>query len=315
MYEQFYGLNRSPFELSPDPGFFYPTPSHNEALAILSYGVLRQRGFVVVTGEVGTGKTLLLQCFLDCIRHQDIAFAFVFNPRLSVLEFLSYVLKDLELSSAGRTKGEMLSSLSDFLVLRCGRGATTAIIVDEAHLLDWELLEEIRLLTNLETAKHKLVQMVLVGQPELDQKLDSPELRQLKQRINLRCQLKPLKFEEFRGYIHRRLELAGVNSHAASIFPRTTIEAIYELSRGIPRVINNLCENSLISGYEKQIRQITVEIIREVASDLRLNQVAPSSPSVASGTKRIEPLPDSGPTESQSLADHLLREVLKRWRK
>ena len=186
--------------------------------------------------------------------------------------------------------------------------------MDEAHLLDWELLEEIRLLTNLETAKHKLVQMVLVGQPELDQKLDSPELRQLKQRINLRCQLKPLKFEEFRGYIYRRLELAGANSHSASIFPAQTIEAIYELSRGIPRIINNLCENSLISGYEKQIRQITVEIIREVASDLRLNQVAPSSHSVASGTKRIESLPENGPIELGSLEVHLLREVLKRWR-
>ena len=313
MYEQFYGLKRSPFELSPDPGFFYPTPSHNEALAMLSYGILRRKGFVVVTGEVGTGKTLLLQCLLDCIRQKDVASAFVFNPRLSVLEFLAYVLKDLQISSVARTKGEMLSCLSDFLLLRRERGATTAIIVDEAHLLGWDLLEEIRLLTNLETAKHKLIQMVLVGQPELDQKLDSPELRQLKQRINLRCHLNPLKFKEFLGYIHRRLELAGANSHSASIFPGETIEVIYELSRGIPRVVNNLCENSLISGYGKQIKQITVEIVREVASDLRLDQVALPPPAVANRTQRIEPLPGSQPNQEANQEELMLSEVLKRW--
>jgi general secretion pathway protein A len=314
MYEQFYGLKRSPFELSPDPGFFYPTPSHNEALAMLSYGVLRRKGFVVVTGEVGTGKTLLLQCFLDSIRHKDVAFSFIFNPRLSVLEFLAYVLKDLQLSLAARTKGEMLSCLSDFLLLRCGSGATTAIIVDEAHLLGWDLLEEIRLLTNLETAKQKLIQMVLVGQPELDQKLDSPELRQLKQRVNLRCHLKPLEFEEFRGYIHRRLELAGANSHSAPIFPTEAIELIYELSRGIPRVVNNLCENSLVSGYGKQIKQITAEIVREVASDLRLGQGALPAPSVANATQQVEPLPGFEPNQRATQEMLMLSEVLRRRR-
>jgi general secretion pathway protein A len=165
----------------------------------------------------------------------------------------------------------MLSSLSDYLLARSHRGATTAIIVDEAHLLNWELMEEIRLLTNLETSQHKLVQMVLVGQPELDQKLDSLELRQLKQRISLRCQLKPLELEQVRGYIHCRLELAGANSHSSTIFPGETIAVIYEVSRGIPRVVNNICENSLISGYGKQTKTITAEFVREVASDLRLN--------------------------------------------
>jgi len=157
--------------------------------------------------------------------------------------------------------------------VRYRRGATTAIIVDEAHLLNWDLMEEIRLLTNLETAQHKLVQMVLVGQPELDQKLDSYELRQLKQRVSLRCQLKPLTFTEVHGYIHHRLEIAGANSHGTTIFPDETIGVIDWYSGGIPRVINNLCENSLVSGYGKQMKEITVEIVREVASDLRLNQV------------------------------------------
>jgi general secretion pathway protein A len=204
----------------------------------------------------------------------NVAFAFVFNPRLSVPDFLSHVLTDLRLPLAGRTKGEMLSYLNDYLLVRSRRGATTALIVDEAHLLNWELMEEIRLLSNLETSKHKLLQMVLVGQPELDQKLDSPELRQLKQRVSLRYQLEPLVFEQLRGYIHCRLELAGANSHATAIFPDETMAVIYEFSRGIPRIINNLCENSLLCGYGKQVKVITAEIVREVVSDLRLNQLA-----------------------------------------
>jgi type II secretory pathway predicted ATPase ExeA len=301
MYEKFYGLTRSPFELSPDPRFFYPTPAHQEALAILSYGVLRRKGFMVVTGEVGTGKTLLLRYLFEFIGRDNVAFAFVYNPLLSVPDFLSYVLSDLKLSLAGRTKGEMLSYLNDYLLVRSRRGATTAIVVDEAHLLSWELLEEIRLLTNLETSQHKLVQMVLVGQPELDQKLDSPELRQLKQRVSLRCQLKPLAFEESRGYIHRRLELAGANSHATTIFPDETIAVIYDFSRGIPRVINNLCENSLVSGYGKQMKEITVELVREVASDLRLNKVTlPSTEGQqGAGTEIRPPLAPNGGTSAE----------------
>lgn len=283
MYEKFYGLARSPFELTPDPCFFYPTPAHNEALAILSYGVLRRKGFVVVTGEVGTGKTLLLRYLLEFLGRNNVASALIYNPLLSVTEFLSCVLTDLKLPLAGRAKGEMLSHLNDYLLVRSHRGVTTAIIVDEAHLLSWELLEEVRLLTNLETSQHKLVQMVLVGQLELDEKLDSSELRQLKQRVSLRYQLKPLAFEELRGYIHRRLQLAGANSHATTIFPDETIAVIYDFSHGIPRVINNLCENSLISGYGKQTRKITAELVREVASDLRLTKVASGSPGSDTG--------------------------------
>jgi general secretion pathway protein A len=285
MYENFYGLTHSPFELSPDPAFFFQTPSHNEALAMLSYGVLQRRGFVVVTGEVGTGKTLLLRYLFELIGRHNVVFAFVHNPRLSVLDFLSYVLTDLGVPSPGRSKGEMLAHLNAYLLLRSRREATTAIIVDEAHLLDWELLEEIRLLTNLETSRYKLVQMVLVGQPEFDHKLDSPELRQLKQRISLRCQLRPLTFEELREYIHRRLAVAGANSHARTIFLDEAIAVIYDLSCGIPRIINNLCANSLILGYGQQTREITAELVREVASDLRLDGVTAISPEVRPGRK------------------------------
>ncbi len=305
MYETFYGLTRSPFELSPDPHFFFPTSSHNEALAILGYGILRRKGFIVVTGEVGTGKTLLLRYLLDFFGRSngDIDVAFAYNPRLSVLDFLYHVLTDLRLPLTGRTKGEMLCQLNDYLLVRARRGAITAIIVDEAHLLNWELLEEIRLLTNLETSQHKLVQMVLVGQPELDQKLDSPELRQLKQRVSLRCQLKPLAFEQLRSYIHQRLELAGANSHATTIFPDETIEVIYGYSRGIPRVINNLCENSLVCGYGNQMKEITVEIVREVASDLRLNQVAFTSTENQIGTAGagVPLVPTAGTNSDRSI--------------
>jgi general secretion pathway protein A len=270
MYRKFYGLTRNPFEVSPDPFFFYPTVQHREALAILHYGVLRQKGFVVVTGEVGTGKTLMVRCLLDALNRYRVAFAYIYNPRLSVLEFLTHVLVDLGLTSPPRSKSEILLRLNNFLMARSRNGATTALVVDEAQLLSWELLEEIRLLTNLETSKHKLLQIVLVGQPELDRKLDSEELRQLKQRVGLRYRLEPLGLEELRGYIHKRLELAGANSHGASIFPDEAISAVHEFSLGIPRLANTLCENSLISGYGRQVKQITSEIVREAASDLRL---------------------------------------------
>jgi general secretion pathway protein A len=276
MYQQFYGLSRKPFEISPDPYFFYPTPRHNEALASLTYGVRARKGFVVVTGEVGTGKTLLVRFLLEHLNRNHIASAFLYNPRVSVLEFLAHVLTDLRIAVGSRTKSEMLSRLNNYLLACSRRGGTAALLVDEAQLLDWELLEEIRLLTNLETTQHKLLQIVLVGQPELDQKLDSPELRQLKQRIGLRCRLEPLELEELRGYIHRRLELAGANSHAGTIFPDETIAAVHEYSQGIPRLVNTLCENSLVSGFSGQTKQISVDIIEEVAATFRLARVQPS---------------------------------------
>lgn len=274
MYRKFYGLTRNPFEISPDPYFFYPTPRHNEALANLNYGVQRRKGFVVVTGEVGTGKTLLVRCLLDAMNRNQISFAYVFNPRLSVLDFLRYVLTDLRLPMTGGTKSEMLAHLNSYLIARFRRGTTAALVVDEAQLLSWELLEEIRLLTNLETSQQKLLQIVLVGQPELDQKLDSPHLRQLKQRVGLRCRLEPLSLDELRGYIHRRLELGGANSHGATIFADGAIEAVHRFSRGIPRLINTLCENALVSGYARQAKQVTQEIIDEVAADFRLNVIS-----------------------------------------
>lgn len=287
MYKKYYGLSRNPFEISPDPYFFYPTPRHNEALASLTYGVYRRKGFVVVTGEVGTGKTLLVRFLLEALNRNHIASAFVYNPRLSVLDFLAHILTDLRITMAGRTKSEMLSRLNNYLVARARTGGTTALIVDEAQLLSWELLEEIRLLTNLETSQHKLLQIVLVGQPELDEKLDSQQLRQLKQRVAFRCTLAPLGLDELRGYIHRRLVLAGANSHSSTIFPDATIRVIHKHSRGIPRLANTLCENSLVSGFSRQTKEITPEIVEEIAESFRLD-VTPRSQSSSDGSDERE---------------------------
>jgi general secretion pathway protein A len=271
MYKAFFGLSRDPFEISPDPYFFYPTARHNEALANLYYGIRKQKGFVVVTGEVGTGKSLLVRCLMQTLRQSSVAFAYVFNTTLEPREFLEYVLADLGLRHNMASKTDLLMALHNFLLDRHRRGLTTALLVDEAQNLRPEVLEEIRLLTNLETEKQKLFQIVLVGQPELDGKMDSSELRQLKQRIGLRCKLEPLEFDEVPRYIRKRLERAGAGERSVSIFPTGTMQPIYQYSKGIPRLINTICENALLTGYAMQSSAITPEIICEVAKDFRLD--------------------------------------------
>ena len=201
MYKRFYNLKRNPFDITPDPSFLFPTRKHNEALAALYYGVKRRKGFVVLTGEVGTGKTVLVRCLLQILNRANVAFAYVFNPRLSAMEFLQYVVADLHLPTAGKSKSELLIELSNYAIDRHHKGLTTVLVVDEAHHLSADVLEEIRLLTNLETGEAKLLQILLAGQPELDEKLDSVDLRQLKQRIALRSRLDALSLEETCGYV------------------------------------------------------------------------------------------------------------------
>jgi len=289
MYKKFFGLTRNPFEISPDPYFLFATPRHKEALASIIHGVFRHKGFIVVTGEVGTGKTLLVRCLLEILRQQQIASANVFNPCLSSLEFLRYIACDLGLKAGSQDKGTLLLELNNYLIARYRKNMTTVLIVDEAQHLESELLEEIRLLTNLETSQQKLLQIVLVGQPELDQKMDSPQLRQLKQRIALRCQLEPLQESETRGYILRRLQRAGANSHGETIFPDDVIGSVYRYSRGIPRLINTLCENALIATYAEKGKMVSSEIVDEVARDLRLNVLTrpPSPPPTAIDGQRV----------------------------
>jgi general secretion pathway protein A len=275
MYKAFYSLKRNPFEITPDPSFLFPTGRHNEALAALYYGVRRHKGFVVLTGEVGTGKTLLLRCLLQSLKQSsDVAYAYVFNGRLSPIEFLQYIAGDLGLPGTSKNKGELLLQIAHYVISRSQKKMTTVLVVDEAHHLSEEILEEIRLLTNLETADQKLLQILLVGQPELDDKLDSPNLRQLKQRIALRSHLVPLDSDETKGYIQRRLQLAGSPGPAA-LFPPETIAAVFQHSQGLPRLINTICENALIAAYAKQMRSVSPEIIDNIAKDFRLGVQTP----------------------------------------
>lgn len=277
MYKAFYNLTRNPFEITPDPSFLFPTKKHNEALASLYYGVRRHKGFVVLTGEVGTGKTLLLRCLLQLLkRNNDVVYAYVFNGRLSSAEFLQYVAGDLGLPVSNKNKAELLLELSNYVIDRGRKNLTTVLVVDEAHQLSTEILEEIRLLTNLETTQAKLLQILLVGQPELDEKLDSFDLRQLKQRIAFRSRLVNLDLSETRGYIERRLQLAGANSHASVLFPPQTIAAVYRATGGSPRLINTVCENALIAAYSKQLQSVSPEIVEEIAAEFRLGIVKSS---------------------------------------
>jgi general secretion pathway protein A len=275
MYKAFFHLTRNPFDLTPDPTCFVPTTRHNETLASLYYGVRRHKGFVVVTGEVGTGKTLLLRCLLRLLEEsRDVSYAYLFHNSLTPNEFLQYILLDFGLPASGKNKTEMLFELSQFLLSRNSRQLTTVLIVDEAHHLSKELLEEVRLLSNLETFDDKLLQIVLVGQPELDLKLDSVGLRQLKQRIALRTQLGPLNLEETQRYIEHRLQVAGADLEQVTLFPAKTVAKIQEYSKGFPRLINTICENALITAYARQASTITPDIIEEVAREFRLGIVA-----------------------------------------
>jgi general secretion pathway protein A len=298
VYKTFYNLRLNPFEITPDPSFLFSTARHNEALASLYYGVRARKGFVVLTGEVGTGKTMLVRCVLELLRRTGVAFAYVFNPSLSALEFIRYIAGDFGLPVAGKAKDELVLSLSAFLVDRHQRKLSTLLVVDEAHHLSPELLEEVRLLTNLETTQQKLLQIVLAGQPELDEMLDSFELRQIKQRIALRCHLEPLNLEETRGYIQRRLQIAGVPPDIM-IFSEPAIPAIFRHSNGFPRLINTICENALLSGYARRAAVIPAEVIEEVALDLRLGVV------VTRGQKKNA---NSGTPKEQE-KDELLRAV------
>ena len=279
MYKAHFRLTRNPFDLTPDPVCFVSTTRHCEALAALYYGVRQHKGFVVVTGEVGTGKTLLLRCLLEQLNEsKDVACAYLYNARLSPTEFLQYILADFGLPTSGKNKCELLLDLGHFLVSRSRNKMTTVLILDEAHHLSEEILEEVRLLSNLESTDDKLMQIVLAGQPGLDQKLDSVGLRQLKQRIAVRTQLGPLDQEETRGYIERRLKVAGADFDPGSLFPQATTAAVYRHSHGLPRLINTICENALIVAYANGAQTVTPDIIEYVAKELRLDVISEPAP-------------------------------------
>ena len=268
MYNAFFGITDNPFNLSPDPAFLYRSSQHEEALANLIYGVQSRKGFIVLTGEVGTGKTTMLECLREYLESQYIEFAFLFNSRINPQQFLEMIAYDLDLRCERTSKTEVLFALNNLLIQQMNEGRTTVLIVDEAHNLDWEVLEEIRLLGNLENRKGKLLQIVLAGQPEFDRKLDAPNLRQLKQRIVLRYNLKPFSLEETAEYIDSRLVKVGLAGQ--TVFPDALITEIHTRSRGIPRVINGICDNLLLTAFAMESRVCTQKMLDEVSDDMRL---------------------------------------------
>jgi len=269
MYKAFFGFSENPFNLSPDPAFLYRSPQHEEALANLIYGVQSRKGFIVLTGEVGTGKTTMLECLRDFLDYHRIEFAFLFNSRVTPAEFFEMIAYDLDLRCQTTSKTEVLFALNQFLLQIAGEGRTTALLIDEAHNLEWDVLEEVRLLGNLESRHGKLLQIVLAGQPELDRKLDAPDLRQLKQRIILRCTLRPFSEPETMDYIATRLEKAGMTQQ--SVFPPEVLAEIHLRSQGIPRLINALCDNLLLTAFALESRVTTLDMLNEVCEDMRLD--------------------------------------------
>jgi len=268
MYNAFFGFSESPFNLSPDPAFFYRSEQHEEALANLVYGVQARKGFIVLSGEVGTGKTTMLECLRDYLEAQYIEFAFLFNSRINVEQFFEMIAYDLDLPCPRTSKTEVLFALNQLLVEQALDGRTVVLIVDEAHNLEWDVLEEIRLLGNLENRNGKLLQIVLAGQPELDRKLDAPNLRQLKQRIVLRTTLQPFTLRDAVEYIVSRLEHAGMPDQ--TIFSEELLAEIHLRAQGIPRVINALCDNLLLTAFASETKVCTVPMLDEVCRDMRL---------------------------------------------
>jgi type II secretory pathway predicted ATPase ExeA len=291
MYNEFFGLKESAFNVSPDPRYFFLTPVMQEALAGLAYGVQRRKGIILLTGEVGTGKTTLLNQLMDWLRQNQAATAFVFNTRLNVEDLFNYILTDFGISCASRAKSDMLIRLNTWLLDRyvAGEPEPAVLIVDEAQNLSLELLEEIRLLTNLETSSEKLLQIVLSGQPELEWKLKDPKLRQLRQRITLRYRTSQLSLSETLSYIEERLRIAGAKGEP--IFPPETIESIHEYSRGVPRVINVLCEHALINAFAGRQKRVSVDLIHEVAREFELDLIAPIVPPSSYGIPESETTP------------------------
>ncbi|HEV8441355.1 MAG TPA: AAA family ATPase [Methylomirabilota bacterium] len=260
MYLSFHGLKEKPFNATPDPKFLYLTPAHREALAQLIYGVQENKGFIVLTGEVGTGKTTLLHTLLRRL-DGNTAVAFITNSTLPFDDVVAYMLEDFGVTKAGSSRVERLVALNQFLIERRRSGQNTVLILDEAQNLTPETLEQVRLLSNFETPTDKLVQILLVGQPELRAKLQLPELRQLKQRIGLRCHIRPLTLEEIHDYIRSRLRVAG--GPDLRLFSDRAVARIAEYSGGIPRLINIVCDHCLLIGYVGQKRKIERELVEQ----------------------------------------------------
>lgn len=275
MYKGFFGLKESPFNVNPDPRYLYLTKQTEEALTVLMYGIQARKGIITLTGEVGTGKTTLVNRVLDWLNHRQIRTAFIFNSRINTSQFFDLILAEFGISCDSKSKSQQLMKLNQWLLERYRAGETTALIVDEAQNLTYPVLEEIRLLTNLETSTEKLLQIVLSGQPELEEKLKLPQLRQLRQRVTLRSKTVPLTNEQTHEYVGERLRVAGANGNP--IFSPKAIDVVYKYAEGIPRVVNLLCEHSLINAFAANQHLIQPETVEEVAREFELDETRPTA--------------------------------------
>jgi len=288
MYKAFFGLRANPFNVNPDPRYLFLTRHTEEALACLTYGIQSRKGFVLLTGEVGTGKTTLINKLMEWLRMQQVATAFIFNPRMDVVQLLEYMMSDFGIPSEAKSKSQMLQRLYGWLLDRYRAGETAVLVIDEGQNLSDEVLEEIRMLTNLETFTEKLLQIVLVGQPELEQRLKQPQLRQLRQRLTLRAKTHAFNLEETKSYIAQRLRIAGSNGEA--IFNPDAALSIFRYSAGVPRVINLLCEHCLVSAFVDQQKPVTANIVEAVARDFDLTDGAAGAmtPSVPAAPQKFD---------------------------
>jgi general secretion pathway protein A len=275
MYESFYGLVERPFELTPNPRYLYLTPKHREALIHLQYGIGGRKGITVLVGEAGTGKTTLVHAALEQQRGQNTCSVYLSNPTLTREEFFDYLAHGFELPEAAiGSKTRFLLALTKVVTDHHAAGGVTALIIDEAHRLPYELLEEIRLLANIETPLEKLLPVVLVGQPELAERLNEPSLRQLKQRVALRCTLPPLDAAGTAAYIANRVRIAGGDSR--KLFTQAAVDMIFERSRGIPRTVSVICDNALVGGFAADVRPVGRDIVHEVCRDFDLPSDLPT---------------------------------------
>ncbi len=266
MYKEFYGLKENPFNVTSDPHFLYMSRRHKEAFSSLLYGIEQRKGFIEITGEIGTGKTTLCRGLLNKLSPK-VKTAFILNPKLSGIQFMRAVVDDFGITVKSNSKVEMIKALNRFLIEQLTAHNNVVLIIDESQNLSKALLEEIRLLSNLETEKEKLLQIVLVGQPELKVKLCSPELAQLRQRIAVRYHILPLEKPDIASYINRRLEVAGAEPGTIS-WTEGAVEELYNYSKGVPRLINVVCDRSMLLGYVREIRVFEKDIIIQSVSEI-----------------------------------------------
>lgn len=289
MYEQFFGLRERPFDLTPDPRYLVLTESHLEALQNLEYGIGARKGMTLLVGEAGSGKTTVIRAAIARLPVR-VHCVHIHNPTLERSEFVEMLAAHFGLSeAASRSKAKMLLELERMLLERRSRGEMTALVVDEAQSLPLELLEEIRLLANIETDSGKLMTVIIAGQPELADRLNDVRLRQFKQRIGLRCELRPLSARETAGYVAGRIRAAG--GVGAQVFTRDAVALIYEHSRGLPRLISLIADNALLGGFAADKRPVGSEIVRQVCSDFDIHDASDDSSRAGPPTIVQPPLP------------------------